>query len=146
MHQAVPVLPLQGAVHQTEKTLVSTSVDAFIVLASAIVFPTALFFRRQSQTLTLCHTLLFAIVLHMLFVLYVIVVRWPPNIFQRLEILPNTPSKSIRAVLLLNAPTSLKFLPSLVSLGPLDASFLLVRAWYVIRQVSLSRFAMQRVH
>ena len=86
-------------------SLLSVSLDAFIVLATAILVPTALFFRRQPRLsrFTLQNALTLAVVLHSLYVLYTLLVRWPPNIFQRLKIPLTTPSESIRTILLQRA-------------------------------------------
>ena len=83
--------------------VVSPSVDAFLVLAAAILLPAVYFFRHQSQPFTLHRALSFLVVFHTLFVLYVIIVRWPPNIFQRLKIPLTASSETIRAVLLQRA-------------------------------------------
>ena len=83
--------------------VVSASVDAFLVLAVAIIVPAIHFFRRQTQPLALHHALSLVVLLHSLFILYLIIVRWPPNIFQRLKIPLTTPSETIRAVLLQRA-------------------------------------------
>ncbi|KAI0646636.1 hypothetical protein C8Q79DRAFT_909467 [Trametes meyenii] len=80
---------------------ISASVDTFFVVTAAILTPTALFLRRQpSPLLTLRNALTFAVVFHSLSVLYTIILRWPPNIFRRLDIPLTTPSETIRTILL----------------------------------------------
>ncbi|TBU38144.1 hypothetical protein BD309DRAFT_548968 [Dichomitus squalens] len=85
--------------------LISVSVDAFLVLAACILTPTFLVFRRQPQStrLSLDNALSAVLILHSLFILYTVLVRWPPNIFQRLKIPLTAPSETIRAVLLQRA-------------------------------------------
>ncbi|KAI0690996.1 hypothetical protein C8T65DRAFT_670963 [Cerioporus squamosus] len=84
--------------------LVSASVDAFLVLATAILIPAVLVLRRHpDQPFTLRDGLNFLIIFHTLLQLYTIVVRFPPNLFQTLKIPLTTPSDTIRAVLLQRA-------------------------------------------
>ncbi|KAI0674637.1 hypothetical protein C8Q78DRAFT_1015951 [Trametes maxima] len=80
---------------------VSASFDTFLVAAAAVLVPTALFLRRQpGPLLTLRNALTLVVVFHSLSVLYTIILRWPPNIFRRLDIPLTTPSETIRAILL----------------------------------------------
>ncbi|KAI0747147.1 hypothetical protein C8Q80DRAFT_1179676 [Daedaleopsis nitida] len=83
--------------------VVSASVDAFLVLSAVILVPAVIFFRRQPEPLTLRNALSVGLVLHSLLILYTLVLRYPPNLFQRLRIPLTTPSETIRAVLLQRA-------------------------------------------
>ena len=55
--------------------VVSVSVDAFIVLAFAILIPTVALFRRHPEPLTLHHAINIVLVLHTLLILYTLIVR-----------------------------------------------------------------------
>ncbi|KAI0765416.1 hypothetical protein C8Q74DRAFT_1288215 [Fomes fomentarius] len=83
--------------------IVSVSVDAFFVLATAILVPAALFFRRQPEPFTLRNALSVGLVLHSLLIFHTLLLRYPPNLFQRLKIPLTTPSETIRTVLLQRA-------------------------------------------
>ena len=85
--------------------LISVSVDAFLILAVCILVSTLVLFRRQppADRFSLHNALSAVAVLHSLWILYTILVRWPPNIFQRLKLPLTTPSETIRAILLQRA-------------------------------------------
>ena len=85
--------------------LISVSVDAFLILAVCILVPALVLFRRQppADRFSLHNALSAVAVLHSLWILYTILVRWPPNIFQRLKLPLTTPSETIRAILLQRA-------------------------------------------
>ncbi|KAI0777343.1 hypothetical protein BD413DRAFT_609721 [Trametes elegans] len=97
--------------------LVSVSVDAFLLAAATVLVSTVFVLRRQPALLTLRTALTLLVVLNSLYVLYTLLVRWPPNIFQRLKIPLTTPSDTIRAVLLQRAGLP----PDAVLPKPLDA-------------------------
>ena len=80
--------------------IVSASVDAFVVLATAILVPAILVLRRQPQPFTLRNVLNLLVIFHTLLQLYTLILRFPPNIFQALKVPLTTPSDTIRAVLL----------------------------------------------
>ena len=123
-----------GRVRPPAMPLVSASVDAFFVLATAILVPAVLFFRRQPEPFTLRNALSLGLVLHSLLILYALILRYPPNIFQRLKIPLTTPSDSIRTILLTRAglpqdaplPRPLETL--LTRLSSFDARTLYVRS------------------
>ena len=85
--------------------IISASVDAFIFTSLAISSSLILILRRQNST---SHTPLrqplniFAI-LHTLYIIYILTVLWPPNLFDRLKIPLTLPSDSIRNLLLRHA-------------------------------------------
>lgn len=85
--------------------LISVSVDVFLVLAVSILIPALVLLRRQpaANRFSLANALSAVLVLHSLWILYTILVRWPPNIFQRLRLPLTTPSETIRAILLQRA-------------------------------------------
>ncbi|OBZ77475.1 hypothetical protein A0H81_02705 [Grifola frondosa] len=78
----------------------NASFDAFLILAIAIIVPTALYIRQQQHVWSSRNMLSIFVVAHSLYMLYVLTFRWPPNIFQRLHIPLTTPLDSIRATLL----------------------------------------------
>ncbi|KAH9930510.1 uncharacterized protein BXZ73DRAFT_47739 [Epithele typhae] len=82
--------------------LVSASIDAFLILAIAVLIPALVLFRHHAshRAFSFRDALALFVLLHSLFVLYVLVVRWPPNVFQRLKIPLNAHSDHIRALLL----------------------------------------------
>ncbi|RPD55540.1 hypothetical protein L227DRAFT_579512 [Lentinus tigrinus ALCF2SS1-6] len=80
--------------------IVSASVDTFVVLGTAILIPAVLVLRRQPQSFTLQNGLSILLIFHTLLQLYTIVLRFPPNIFQKLKIPLTTPSDTIRTILL----------------------------------------------
>jgi len=85
--------------------LILASVDAFIVTTIAVVAPLAVFIRRPRYLQETSYRQLFnaIVILHTIYILYVITLLWPPNIFSRLNIPLTMPSDSIRSLLLTKA-------------------------------------------
>ena len=82
--------------------VISASVDAFVVTAAAVTVPTYIFLRRRQSTSRSPYRdwLTLLVTLHTMYVLYVLTVQWPPNLFQRLRLPLTMPSNGIRAILL----------------------------------------------
>lgn len=82
--------------------LVSASIDTFVVTSIAVVIPTLLLLRRQQSfsQAPYRNALTALVIFHTIYILYVICVLWPPNIFQRLHIPLNTQTDRIRRLLL----------------------------------------------
>lgn len=91
---------LVDAVDALTMPVLSASLDAFLVVAIAIIIPTAYALRRQPQLLTQRNVLSVVVVLHSLYILYAFIIRAPPNIFTRLKIPLTAPTEAIRATLL----------------------------------------------
>ncbi|KAH8101782.1 hypothetical protein BXZ70DRAFT_891280 [Cristinia sonorae] len=85
--------------------LINASTDAFLLSAAAANIPLYLFFRRKPSPAESPNRLAFTVLvlIHTTYILYTLMLHWPPNIFQRLKIPLTLPSDTIRTVLLQKA-------------------------------------------
>lgn len=85
--------------------VVSGSVDAFVATAIAVTIPTFMFLRRRQSTSQSPYRnwLTLLVTLHTVYIVYVLIVQWPPNLFQRLNIPLTMPVDGIRTILLQRA-------------------------------------------
>ncbi|KAI0341338.1 hypothetical protein BDW22DRAFT_1358834 [Trametopsis cervina] len=85
--------------------LISPSVDIFFTTATAIITATYFLLKRTqvSSRSPYRRALTLLVLLHSLYIVYVITVRYPPNIFTRLGLPMNTHSDNIRALILQSA-------------------------------------------
>ncbi|KZT24148.1 hypothetical protein NEOLEDRAFT_1094760 [Neolentinus lepideus HHB14362 ss-1] len=84
--------------------LVSVSVDAFLISSLAIVLPTVYYLRKAtllngSPLPPLRRPLSVLVVLHTLYLLYTLLLKYPPNLFKKLDVPLTTPSENIRNML-----------------------------------------------
>ena len=90
----------------TKMPVISASLDAFLMTALVSNIPLYLFFhRRKPSPLESPYRLYFTalVLLHTTYILYVLFLQWPPNLFRRLEIPLTMPSESVRTILLQTA-------------------------------------------
>lgn len=85
--------------------VISASIDAFIFTSLAISGSLILFLHKQNSAnhTPLRQPLNILVVLHTLYIIYIITVLWPPNLFGRLKVPLTMPSDSIRRLLLRHA-------------------------------------------
>lgn len=89
--------------------ILSASLDVFLLTSIITIFSYAFIARRWSRTQKPSaeahfHVLLNTFVLlHTVFILYILILKAPPNLFTRLNIPLTTPSDTIRAILLKHA-------------------------------------------
>ncbi|TFK49295.1 hypothetical protein OE88DRAFT_1662754 [Heliocybe sulcata] len=119
--------------------LISASVDAFLISSAAIILPTVYYVRKPKSpsatpTAPLRKPLSILVVLHTLYLLYTLLLKYPPNLFQTLDIPLTTPSESIRNVLKAygDVPPALDTL--LTRLSSFDARTLYVRFGQTVMQ------------
>jgi len=124
--------------------IISASVDAFLVAATAVLLPSFYYMRRDSQRppseAPYRTYLSFLLVAHTIYILYVLLVLWPPNLFSRLHVALNAPPEVLRTALLRSANlTSDSALPTplvglLTRLSSFDMRALYVRFGHTVVQ------------
>lgn len=124
--------------------IISASVDAFLVAATAVLIPTFYYMRRdyqQSRSETPYRTHLSVLLLaHTLYIVYAMLVLWPPNLFSRLRVALNVPPEVLRTALLRNAnlasdhPLPPPLVDLLTRLSSFDMRTLYVRFGHTVLQ------------